>query len=334
MTGRYFDGNAIAAIDATLMLSADALELVSAQGATRHARHAVLVSPRVGASERFLVFPDGGQFQCPDTLLLDGLPQEVAGENVVSWLEARWPVALLALVITVVVIALGYRVGLPRLAESLAPRVPIEAEHRIGVNALAWLDENGVFRPSSAAPETQVHIRERLGQLVNGRPVARHIHVEFREMGDVANALALPGGTIVVTDGMIRAAESYEELMAVLAHEVGHVERRHALRLLIEGSAVTLAIAAVIGDAGATTVGTTLIPTILLQAGYRRELETEADAFAFDLLSKNRLSPALFADLMDRIDPGTGATHSLSQFLSTHPGTAERVHAARQAARP
>lgn len=333
LDGHYFVGDALDAEKATLLLSGGSVEVVSQRSAARFSREAVRATPRVGRADRFVVFPDGGQFQCSDSPLLDALPQEVPEEGIVSWLEARWPVALVALMLTLTLFGLGYRYGLPALAKSVAPRIPIEAERDVGNRALEWLESNHILGPSQVDDEVQTELRRRLTALVEKRPVGKLVRLEFRSMGQTPNAFALPGGTLILTDAMVGAAESYEELMAVLAHEVGHVERRHAVRLLIEGSVLTVAVAAVAGDAGAATVGTTLVPTLLLQSGYSREHETEADTFAFDLLRENGLSPALFADIMERLDPDDGKA-VVGSFLSTHPDTAERARAARAAARP
>ena len=73
-------------------------------------------------------------------------------------------------------------------------------------------------------------------------------HLELRRSEVVgANAFALPDGTIVVTDALVHLAENDEELLAVLAHEIGHVVHHHALRSVMQNSAVALLLAFALG---------------------------------------------------------------------------------------
>lgn len=289
------------------------------------------VTPRTGRADRFVLLPGGAQFQCPDVVELDRLPQESAGEGPVSWLEARWPVALVALVITAALLALGYRFGLPALARWLAPKMPYTMERNLGEGAIRAMDQSRLLQPSRVSDDTQFEIRQRFARMVAGRDGPVQPRVEFRALANVPNALAFPGGTIVLTDGMVQMAESYEEVLAVLAHEVGHVERRHTLLKLIEESAVTMVVATVLGDASGGTVGAAVVPAMLLNAAYSRQAESDADDFAFHLLRQNGVSPSHFADILRRLEQRMGGRVSVG-FLSSHPGTPERIEAARKAA--
>jgi Zn-dependent protease with chaperone function len=67
----------------------------------------------------------------------------------------------------------------------------------------------------------------------------------------------------------------------VLAHEAGHVIGRHGLRQVLQNSMTTLFVLYATGDASSLGVA---LPVVLVQAGYSREFEAEADRFALDLL--------------------------------------------------
>src|SRR5262245_46455716 len=99
----------------------------------------LLVSPRVGGADRFITLPAGGQFQCADDPRLDGLPQEVASEGPVAWLEQRLAVALACIALVAAVLLAGYFYGLPIAARYAAARIPIETEQALGRETLAWL---------------------------------------------------------------------------------------------------------------------------------------------------------------------------------------------------
>ena len=111
------------------------------------------------------------------------------------------------------------------------------------------------------------------------------------------NACAIPQGNIYVSSGLLDIAENSEELEAVIAHEVAHIERRHILQELFNtqkkqaiGALATLlagaTVAAMGGDAGdvALTMGvTSTVAQVAIEVaikGYSRELEEQADIFA------------------------------------------------------
>ena len=153
-----------------------------------------------------------------------------------------------------------------------------------------------------------------------------------------ANALALPDGTIIITDGMVRLAldEDNElddvgqaQLLGVLGHEIGHIEQRHATRAMT-GSSLTAAVSATLfGDFSAVAAG---LPAVLTQMQYSRAMELEADAYAVGVLRRNGLDPDALADALQALErgaPGQGAVPSWLKrsltYLSTHPATAERI---------
>lgn len=126
----------------------------------------------------------------------------------------------------------------------------------------------------------------------------------FTLVGDLnPNAVACPGGWIFINDSLMELCESPVELEAILAHEIAHVEMRHGLRELrhAESAAVKGAIFGAIlgglasskgdqGSAQAISGAVTLLAAIATQvaiAGYSRDMEMEADAFALNYLAQN-----------------------------------------------
>ena len=334
LTGLYYDGRRPLGAPATLVFAGKGAVLIGAQISQRLATDELRVSPRVGRADRFIDLPRGGQFQCADQPLLDRLPQEVRTEGVVAWLEQRVAVAIASVAVILALLAAGYFYGLPAAANYVAMRIPIETEDALGRRSLAWLDENKWFRPSQIAPDMQARIRQGFDELRQGLPQASHGQLEFRDSPFIGpNAFALPGGTIVITDAMVQVAESPEEVLAVLAHELGHVERRHAMRHVLQDSAAAVTAAAVTADAASLGVAVAGLPAVLAQARYSREFETEADEFAFQLLRRRGLSPEAFATLMERLTRKQQDAESAFAFVSSHPVTAERTRRARAAAK-
>jgi Zn-dependent protease with chaperone function len=335
LPGVYYDGRQPIGLSATLVFAGREATLIGAQLSRRQAVRQLRVSPRVGRADRFIALPDGGQFQCADGPLLDRLPQEQRSEGPVAWLEARLSAALAGVAIVALLSLFGYFYGLPAAAERVVAHIPVETERALGDEVLAWLDNNKWFQPSQIGDGMEFFIRRDFAELSRGLPLESHYRLEFRHSPFLGpNAIALPGGTIVITDAMVNEAESLEEIAAVLAHEIGHVERRHALRHLLQDSAIAVAAATITADAASLSVAVAGLPALLAQTKYSREFETEADEFAFQLLKQRGRSPEAFATLMERLVGEADEAERSFAFLSTHPVTAERIQRARAAAQP
>lgn len=335
LPGYYYDGRQPLRRSATLEFAAGVATLVWGEEPCRYRASNLLVSPRIGCADRFIALPDGGQFQCADEPALDLLPQHSRTEGAVAWLEQRVGVAVASVVLIVVLLASGYQYGLPAAANHIAAKIPLETEKTLGDQALVWLDDSDWFLRSELEQETQDRIRVEFEELYAGLPYAQHYRLEFRQSGYIgANAFAMPGGTIVITDDMVNLAESDEEVLAILAHEIGHVELRHVMRHVLQNSAVAVAAATITGDAATLSVAVAGLPSVLAQAEYSRDFETESDDFAFQLLRKHGMSPEAFATVMERIEDDCECEPGALDFLSSHPITGERIeraHAAAQA---
>lgn len=330
---RLYDGRKAIPDTATLILSGPMANIVSYTIAKQFPASQLLVSPRIGQADRFVSLPDGAQLQCADTALLDRLPQEGKTEGLVAWLEQRWWVALVCLVITISGILGAYFIGLPMAAEHISARIPMEYERAIGEQSLAWIDARKIFIPSELDPDTRRLIEEGFAKLHRDLPMDVYYRLEFRHSPAIGpNAFALPGGIIVITDAMVQKAESPGEALAVLAHEIGHVERHHAMRHILQDSAVATLAAALTSDASSLSLAVSGLPVMIAQTKYSREFESEADEFAFQLLKQHDISPELFALLMERLSEKHGADESTWSFISSHPITAKRIARAREAA--
>lgn len=333
LEGIYYDGETPVARPAILVFNENEVSLKSGDITRSYAFNTLYVSPPAGHADRFIALPDGGQYQCTDQPLLDRLPQEIRSEGPVAWLEDRVSVAIASMVIIVCALFFGYFYGLPAAAESIVKRIPIETEVSLGHNALTWFDDNKWFDATSISQDQQGNIRNRFNRLHKDLSISPHIKLEFRSSEFIGpNAFTLPGGTIVITDKMIEFAESDKEILAILAHEIGHAELRHSTRQILQSSFVAMAAATITADAATLSTAVAGLPLILAQTKYSRDFEREADNFAFDLLGRHGISTEEFADIMERLDNGNNITNKFS-FISTHPVTDERIKRARESSK-
>ncbi len=288
----------------------------------------VRISSRVGDSARLLYFPDGSQCETTDNEGVDRMLAQLAPARRFSLhvLERSVTYALVALALTGFA-AWGIVVyGIPALAKEVALRLPPSTQRHVGADALRALDET-LFAPSALPPEQQARLRQLLSGMVGQADVRLELRAGKR-LG--ANALALPSGIIVLTDELVKLAVDDEELIAVLAHELGHIQHRHLLRLVLQNSAAVVFIALAVGDLSSLTSLAAALPAFLLQMKYSREFELEADDFALAFLAARGIRGEKLGALLERIEAKRGRGPGL-EYLSTHPGTRERAERAERA---
>ena len=245
-------------------------------------------------------------------------------------IESRWWAAMTGLALTAVSVWLIVAFVLPLAAEPVSKRISPQVEAFMGKQTLDFLDRT-LFSPSTLTEEEADDYQEKFARFVDGED-AQSVRLEFRA-ARVANALALPGGIIVVTDEMVHATASDAEFLAVVAHEIGHLRGHHAMRLVLQDSGLAVLMTALAGDAVGTTILAAALPAVLLRTRYSRQFETEADDYAFAMLKRHGQSPQAFADLMRRLSLSKHEKEepdSLDQYLSTHPATEERIRRAEQ----
>lgn len=333
LEGNYYDGRVPTALAGRIEFAGREAILTAGQISGRYASDMVKVSPRIGKADRFVALPDGGQFQCADHIFLDSLPQISPSEGPVAWLEEKWGVALAGVAFIACILLAGYFFGLPFAAERIAARIPVETEQALGRQAVAWLDNRGLFKPTSLDLDKQIRIRDGFDRLRSDLPLKGHYRLEFRNSKAFgANAFAFPGSMIVITDEMVLVSQTDAEVLAVLAHEIGHVELRHTMRSILQNSAVGVVAAAVTSDAASLSVAVAGLPVLLAQTKYSREFESAADEYAFKLLKQKGYSPVSFAAIMGILADLNEKEGRSVPFVSTHPITEERINRALNAA--
>jgi len=340
----YFDGRSSRAQPATLTVEDGLAVLRDADGAElRRAPLSTLrVSERVRRAPRLVTFADGAHCEIADHAAFDTLLAATGHrEGWVVRAQNSWRLAAAALLGLLAVLALGYAVLLPWASARLARAVPAALEEKVGEAALRSLD-GGLVSPSKLPEARQRRIREAFASLRLPPDPAHDYRILFRHGGQLgANALALPGGNIVVTDELVALAGDGPGLMGVLAHEAGHVARRHGLQQAIQASAVGAAAAYFLGDFSSVLAGA---PAAVLSLRYSRDHEREADAYAVDVMRANRLPVPAFADVLQALEDAHGKRSGdgsgngsgdgeggSSDFFSTHPLTRERIEALRKA---
>lgn len=224
---------------------------------------------------------------------------------------------LLGLIAIVAVCVLIYVRTLPWIAERSVALIPVNVEIQMGDNLAKVYEQNG--RETDSA---NYFLSEFAGQL---RLDTKYpLRVELIRSEEL-NAFALPGGRIFIYSGLLKKMSSYEELTALLGHEITHVIHRHSLKSIFRSAAANLVIAAVFGNAS------TLMPWVLSKADefrqldYSRDLETEADDNGVLIMVQNKVDPHGMLDLLQLLKKESHEEPALMKYLSTHPETDARI---------
>ncbi len=288
----------------------------------------VRITSRIGNTPRFIYLPDGSQCETLDNDLIDKIAAKYNRNPLPQWvhrLESRWHWVGLALLLTVVISWGWIEFGIPILARYVAYTLPTTTDTALGEGTLAAFDQIW-FSPSQLDQAIQANMTQHFKNMTQELDDTHTYRLEFRHSDAIgANAFALPSGIVVMTDELVQLAEHDYELIAVLAHEIGHVVHRHSLRHVLQNSAVGLVIAAVMGDVFSLSSLSAALPTLLIESKYSREFETEADQFAITYLKNNNISTNYFATILLRLQSETGDTEEIPTYLSSHPATNQRI---------
>ncbi len=342
--GRYFDGRISTPVPVAMRFDADALVVVAPDFERQAGRGHYRLPERTHHGQPIIHLRGGGQVEADDVGALWRAAREAGlRESPASLVSQRWSLSLLALLLAVACLFAGYRWVLPWAAGAVAPLLPAAIERSLGREAVDWLDD-GVTGPTRLPAARQAQIRARFERMIErAGEEARPDTLLFRSgPGIGANAFALPGGMILVTDEIVEAAGEVESaapdeaLLGVLAHEYGHLRGHHLARRLLKVSVLAVTASAIWGDIGTLAA---VVPTVLGGLDYTRELERDADREAARLLAAADLSVepliALFQLLgeEDADATTTGMPAGWQRYLRTHPMTGERIELLRAGSR-
>jgi Zn-dependent protease with chaperone function/TPR repeat protein len=321
----YFDGKNSLKRPVSVVITGNKLKVVGRDVDEEFDARGVRRSLRIANTPRWLYLPGGGACVTSDNDAVDRMTRDRHYERILHLWESRPVYAVLAIALVAAALWVLIDRVLPAAVEQIADRIPVEAEVALGRETLRGM-ERYFLQPTKLPAARQEALRTKFNTMARAADQSAPYRLEFRASPVVGpNAFALPSGIIVMTDELVKRARNDQEILAVLAHELGHVHHRHTMRRLLEGSATALIIAAVTGDIASTTSLAAAAPTLLLQTKYSRDNEREADAYAVELMRKAGIEPRHFATILARLEDDESRRGGLPNFLSSHPPTEERA---------
>jgi predicted Zn-dependent protease len=324
----YLDGRSAARRRATVRIGRAALEVTLADTNTRmlwpyreirqtqgtYAGEHVRLERGGDLSEALLV---------PDVGFLSALRETAPDTHFHDPARRRFRVGL-TLVAGVAAVGIAvtlYFFGLPAVAAVAAARVPVAWEAKLGQTIMEH------FAPASARcddAERQARIDAIAAAVLKPAQPTRYTFRIAVVNSAMVNAVAAPGGSIVVFRGLLERTDSAEELAGVLAHEFEHVLHRHATRAIFQHASAGVLMAAVVGDVSAVVAFGLEGARMLGDLSMSRQAEAEADREGMRLLHEAGIDTAGMVTFFEKLaelhgDPGRG------KYLMSHPAPQDRL---------
>lgn len=320
------------------------------------------ISERFSRATRSVQLADGAVLEIDDSAQLSRL-LAIAGrpDALVTRWQHSWRMVVVSLVLSVAAAVAGYVWVLPFAADRAASYIPASWTAALDAVVIGQLQRQDSLQSTALTTDEQQRLRARFDALVSERSDLPKVTVHFFRMGNMPNAFALPGGSIVFLDGIVKMAPDDDALVGVFAHEFGHVKYRHGLRTLLRTAAVSAVAAWYFGDFTSLTNAAVIVS----QLSYSREFEMQADDTAIELMRANKLNTRSLAELFRRMRDRGGdhedhaksdgappasdqskaesaakapskrvGTFSIPEFLSTHPDIERRIERFEKASAP
>lgn len=212
-----------------------------------------------------------------------------------SWSLLKWPLGLAA---SLVIFWLLTYFNIISPAHYVAEYLPDNVRTSLGNGVINTIRNN---RKICHTPEGDQALQKLVTRLNEGNVYLNKPDIEFNiQVADlnIVNAFAAPGDQIIVSGKLIKEATSADEVAGVIAHEMGHSIERHPETSIVRA----IGMIAVMQMLTAGESGTfSELAFLLVQSGYSRTAESEADIHAADILGKTNIDSRPLAGFFDRI---------------------------------
>ncbi|NAW69462.1 M48 family metalloprotease [Vibrio sp. V27_P1S3P104] len=311
--------------EAVLDLSQPSILVLHVNGEVFNAEHnCVAISDSVGQLPVRISFPNGWVFVTEPCLSLTQWRSHHKKSSFVASMEGSIPAWILSALICLGVIVGGYYYLLPWGSKHIAERLPDSLSVAVGEQVLASLDLQ--FAPSDLPIDQQQEIRRRVAQWVTVLPeLPNKINVEFRSLPEVANAFALPGGTIVLLDDLVALAQTQQQLDGIILHEIGHVYHRHMMTRVVHSTILSVAVSLITGESSGIVDNLAGVGVFIASNGQSREAERQADQYAKNAMQQIYGNSDALAEMFELFKAQEEI--ETPEWFRSHPNFTERIEA-------
>jgi len=253
-------------------------------------------------------------------LARDRMSRTATKEELVRRLKVvGYVVAVLAILVWLVDVAADMALS------ALVARVPPQMEQKLGNEALAELQLIMNFVEDSNRLDS---LEALIAPLTNAVTLGTNGLKLFIADDEDPNALALPGGYVVVTTGLLNLVERPEELLGVLAHELAHVKQKHGIRSMISGAGPFLMFGVLLGGRGGLVGLLGNATDLVVRSGFSQEYETEADDVGWQILLASKVDPRGMTEALKKLrahEAKQDLDDDMPQAFNSHPAMQKRI---------
>lgn len=349
-TGTYFDGLSARKLAVTIHLSPRqmTLSLPSSQTLAWSYKDIRRQSAATGDNPPFHLEHTGAEFKdhgqesltvvdetfLPNLRAIASIPLDSSLKQTKQ--SRHFILALAVLVIPLFLYGL-WQVVIPQLSDRVAMQVPVSWEEKLGQTVLDGLPKALAPIPDRAKEQALNTILDRLLATHPDQPYDIRINISPHKM---VNAVALPGGEIIIFQGLLSLTETPEELAGVMAHEIQHVLLRHSTRGIIRALTSQILLTLLIGDMNGSMELALNIAGELDGLSHSRDMEREADRLGLQMILTAGIDPDGMVRMFEKLEQldkllitekstpkNTEEENSSSwtEYLSTHPAGRNRV---------
>jgi predicted Zn-dependent protease len=224
----------------------------------------------------------------------------------------------------VVVMAVG-SVAMSIMARAIVARIPMEWEQKIGAREIEKLQAGGILLDDT---NQVAQLTALAAPLIQALPADRRNLTFYISNDPEPNACALPGGPVVVNAGLLQLTDQPEELLGVLAHELAHQTKRHAMRRSLAAAGPLVVFGLFLHSNSGLGNFLTLGSGLMVYQGFSQDYETEADETGWNYLVAANIDPRGMIRALKKLEAAegkTGLSTVTPQAFQSHPATEKRI---------
>ena len=237
--------------------------------------------------------------------------------------------------LAIIVLIIGYRFLFISFSSTLVYLFPHNWEKKIGEASYKTLSST-ILENSEIPDKRKAALREKSQKVFKNSNLYINPEIKFNKSNILGpNALALPGGPIVITDDLIKLLKDDELILAIIAHEIAHIKERHSLQQIVEVAGLSSIAWMIFGLDESILEEIVFIGINVWSLKKSRDLEKDADLMALKLLEKTGMSKKSFIQAIEKLtkhycietklEKSVCMSEVKSGWLSTHPTGAERL---------